>query len=49
MAQGTLNLLVRAKTQHEAELRLWKGLQLHMDFPRSMNICIRVSESSAAI
>ena len=29
-----LNLLVRAKTQHEAELRLWQGLQLHMDFPR---------------
>jgi thioester reductase-like protein len=29
-----LNLLVRAKTQHEAELRLWHALQLHMDFPR---------------
>jgi thioester reductase-like protein len=32
-----LNLLVRAKTQHEAELRLWQGLQLHMDFPRFHN------------
>ena len=32
-----LNLLVRAKNQHEAELRLWQGLQLHMDFPRFHN------------
>jgi long-chain acyl-CoA synthetase len=32
-----LNLLVRAKTQHEAELRLWQGLQLHLDFPRFHN------------
>jgi thioester reductase-like protein len=29
-----LNLLVRAKTQREAEERLWKSLQLHLDFPR---------------
>jgi len=29
-----LNLLVRAKDQHEAEVRLWQALQLHLDFPR---------------
>ncbi len=29
-----LNLLVRAKDAHEAEVRLWHALQLHMDFPR---------------
>jgi thioester reductase-like protein len=29
-----LNLLVRAKTEREAEHRLWRALQLHMDFPR---------------
>lgn len=29
-----LNLLVRAKNQLEAEQRLWKSLQLHLDFPR---------------
>ena len=29
-----LNLLVRASNQHEAEVRLWHALQLHMDFPR---------------
>ena len=29
-----LNLLVRAKTQAEAEQRLWKSLQLHLEFPR---------------
>lgn len=29
-----LNLLVRAKTEHEAAARLWKSLQLHLDFPR---------------
>jgi thioester reductase-like protein len=29
-----LNLLVRAKDQPEAEARLWRALQLHMDFPR---------------
>ncbi|MBI4468434.1 MAG: SDR family oxidoreductase, partial [Acidobacteria bacterium] len=32
-AEG-LNLLVRAKDVHEAELRLWRALQLHLDFPR---------------
>ncbi len=30
---AALNLLVRAKDPHEAEVRLWQGLQLHMDFP----------------
>ncbi|HEU0007359.1 MAG TPA: SDR family oxidoreductase [Terriglobia bacterium] len=29
-----LNLLVRAKDQRAAELKLWRGLQLHLDFPR---------------
>ncbi len=29
-----LNLLVRAKDQREAEGRMWRALQLHMDFPR---------------
>src|SRR5262245_22753095 len=29
-----LNLLVRAKTESEAAERLWKSLQLHLDFPR---------------
>src|SRR5713226_8439332 len=29
-----LNLLVRAKTDHEAQVRLWNALQLHLDFPR---------------
>jgi thioester reductase-like protein len=29
-----LNLLVRAKDSHEAEVRLWRALQLHMDSPR---------------
>ena len=28
-----LNLLVRAKTEQEANERLWHALQLHMDFP----------------
>ena len=28
-----LNLLVRAKDGQEAESRLWRALQLHMDFP----------------
>ena len=31
---GSLNLLVRARDPHEAEVRLWNALQLHMDFPR---------------
>ena len=29
-----LNLLVRAKTDQEANERLWHALQLHLDFPR---------------
>ncbi len=29
-----LNLLVRAKNAREGEARLWRALQLHMDFPR---------------
>ena len=29
-----LNLLVRARDDREARLRLWRSLQLHMDFPR---------------
>jgi thioester reductase-like protein len=29
-----LNLLVRAKSAHEAEQRLWRALQLNLDFPR---------------
>jgi thioester reductase-like protein len=29
----SLNLLVRAKDQREAERRLWSALQLHFDFP----------------
>jgi thioester reductase-like protein len=31
---ASLNLLIRARDAHEAELRLWKALQLHLDFPR---------------
>ena len=31
---ASLNVLVRARDPHEAELRLWQGLQLHLDFPR---------------
>ena len=27
-------MLVRARDPHEAEVRLWQALQLHMDFPR---------------
>lgn len=30
----SLNLLVRAKNAHEADLRLWQALQLHLDFPQ---------------
>jgi len=29
-----LNVLVRAKDAHEAEVRLWRALQLHLDFPK---------------
>ncbi len=31
---ASLNVLVRAKDPHEAEVRLWQAFQLHMDFPR---------------
>src|SRR3954467_13108518 len=30
----SLNVLVRAKNEAEAEQRLWHALQLHFDFPR---------------
>jgi long-chain acyl-CoA synthetase len=30
----SLNLLVRAKDQHDAEVRVWRAMQLHVDFPR---------------
>lgn len=33
----SLNLLVRARDEHDAELRLWKALQSHFDFPRFYN------------
>jgi thioester reductase-like protein len=29
-----LNLLVRAQDEHEAEVRLWKSMQLHFPFPQ---------------
>src|SRR3990172_119259 len=32
--EDSLNLLVRAKDGHDAEVRLWYALQLHMDFAR---------------
>lgn len=32
--QQRLNLLVRAKDAREAEMRLWRAMQLHMEFPR---------------
>jgi len=31
---ASLNLLIRARDAHEAEVRLWQALQLHLDFPR---------------
>jgi thioester reductase-like protein len=31
---ATLNLLVRGRDQHDAEVRLWHALQLHMPFPK---------------
>jgi thioester reductase-like protein len=31
---ASLNLLVRARDGGEAQLRLWRALQLHLDFPR---------------
>jgi thioester reductase-like protein len=31
---ASLNLLVRARSPQDAQLRLWQSLQLHLDFPR---------------
>ena len=31
---ATLNLLVRGRDAHDAELRLWRAMQLHLPFPR---------------
>jgi thioester reductase-like protein len=31
---ASLNLLVRARDSQEAQLRLWRALQLHLEFPR---------------
>jgi thioester reductase-like protein len=42
---ASLNVLVRAGDAHEAELRLWQGLQLHLGFPyfyESLQTRIRV-------
>ena len=36
--QDNLNLLVRAKTGQEAAERLWKSLQIHLDFPSFYNL-----------
>ena len=33
-SQEPLNLLVRARDDREARVRLWRALQLHLDFPR---------------
>ncbi len=33
-SRDSLNLLVRARAQKEAQARLWHALQLHMEFPR---------------
>ena len=32
--QAALNVLVRARDPQEAQLRLWRAMQLHLDFPR---------------
>src|SRR6202166_3353095 len=32
--QAALNVLVRARDSQEAQLRLWRAMQLHLDFPR---------------
>ncbi len=32
--EAGLNLLIRAKDGHDAEVRLWQAMQLHMDFGR---------------
>ncbi len=46
-SQETLTVLVRSRTVEEAEQRLWRALQLHMDFPtfwdyrsRRLDICL---------
>jgi len=31
---AALNLLVRARDKQEAQVRLWRAMQLHLDFPR---------------
>ena len=31
---AALNVLVRARDPREAQVRLWKAMQLHLDFPR---------------
>ena len=31
---ASLNLLVRARDPQDAQLRLWRSLQLHLEFPR---------------
>ena len=35
--KDSLNMLVRAADAHEAEVRLWRALQLHLDFPSFHN------------
>ncbi len=35
---AALNLLVRARDPQEAQVRLWRALQLHLDFPRLLRI-----------
>ena len=40
--RDSLNLLVRAKDAREADLRLWRSLQLHVDFPRFHNFLSRI-------
>ncbi len=40
-----LNLLVRARDEQEGRERLWRSLQLHMDFPQfedALHSCIRI-------
>lgn len=36
-SKDSLNLLVRAKTAREAEIRLWNTLQMHLDFERFLD------------
>jgi len=49
----SLNLLVRARDPHQAEMRLWQALQLHMEFPRfhdflKSRICIICGDLTGA-